>query len=201
MTDQTVPATPENVGRGATFALLVIPIALVIFAIVGGVIGLIPGLAAVVVPGIANWLYLKGAGVPQARTGRGALIAIIAVAVILGLIVGTIGAFYHGFLSVNGKGGLFGPAFATTLRNGLGNIEDVILPILLGLGLGAAGIAGIFGNKNRRQQAATVAAPQQPDVPAAAAPPAAPAAPAVTPPNQPSPGILLNGKPLDPQQK
>lgn len=194
MTDKTLtPAeSTENVGRGATFALAAIPAAIIIFAIIGGLFQLISGIVAIVVPYIAAWLYQKGAGTPLTRKGWGPFVAVTAVAIMVGTLTGIIAATYAGFL---GKSGLFSSAFLRTLLGQFTtNFGDNILPILIGLGLGAAGIVSVLRGPRTRVAPVTPA----PD----AAAPAAPAAPPVPPaPNQPSPGIVLNGKPIDPQQK
>lgn len=192
MTDTTAPT--ENVGRGTTFALLAIPAAIIIFAVVAGLFQLISGIAAIVIPYIAAWLYQKGAGAPLSRAGWGPFIGVSAVAIVLGTISGIVAATYSGFL---GKGGLFSSAFLRTLLNQFsGNLGDNIVPLLIGLGLGAVGIASVL--RGPRGRAAQVATPTATDAPApAAAPPAVPAPPAA---DQPSPGVMLNGKPVDPKQ-
>lgn len=191
MTDTTAPT--ENVGRGTTFALLAIPAAIIIFAIFAGLFQLISGIAAIVIPYIAAWLYQKGAGAPLSRAGWGPFIGVSAAAIVLGTISGIVAATYAGFL---GKSGLFSSAFMRTLLNQFsGNLGDNVVPLLIGLGLGAVGIASVIRGPRRAAQLAT---PTATDAPAPAAPPAVPAPPAA---NQPSPGVMLNGKPVDPTQK
>lgn len=203
MTDQTTaPAAPiENVGRGLTFALIAIPAAIILFAIVAGLFQIISGIVAIVVPYIASWLYLKGAGAPLTRAAWGPFIGISAAAIVLGTISGIVAATYAGYL---GNGGLFSPAFLRTVGNQFtSGMGDNALPILLGLGLGAVGIASVLRGPRTRVAAGTtpVAAPPATTAPDAAAP-AAPAIPPVPPAaNQPSPGVMLNGKPIDPKQK
>jgi len=200
MTDQTsAPTAPiENVGRGATFALLAIPAAIIVFAIIAGIFQIISGIVAVVVPYIASWLYTKGAGAPLSRAGWGPFIGITAVAILLGTFTGIVAATYASYL---GNGGFFSAAFLRTLGNQFTtNIGDDVLPILIGLALGAVGIAGVLrGPRNR--VTAPVANPYTPTAPDATAPatPIAPPAPPAA--NQPSPGVMLNGKPVDPKQK
>lgn len=216
MTDQTVtPAAPlENVGRGAAFALLSIPAAIIIFAVVAGVFQIISGIAAVVIPYIASWLYKKGAGGPLTRAGWAPFIGISAAAIVLGTLTGIIAATYAGYL---GNGGPFSAAFLRTLSSQFTtNLGDNVLPLLIGLGLGAVGIIGVVRGPRTRpgtQPAPdqSTAAPTGTAVPASTAAPASTAPDAAAParvappippaPNQPSPGVLLNGKPIDPNQK
>lgn len=196
MTDTTAPT--ENVGRGTTFALLAIPAAIVIFAIVAGLFQLISGIAAIVIPYIAAWLYQKGAGAPLSRAGWGPFVGVSAVAIILGTFTGIVAATYRGYL---GHDGLLSGPFLRTLGNQFTtNFGDNIVPLLIGLGLGAVGIASVIRGPRTRVAgtsggAATVA-PITPVAPQENATPAPPIAP-----NQPSPGVMLNGKPIDPNQK
>jgi len=201
MTDQTIaPAAPtENVGRGATFALLAIPAAIVIFIIVGGVLQFtFAGIASIVVPYIAISLYNRGAGAPISRKGWGPFIAVAAVAVIIGTFTGIIALAYARYL---GHEGILSAPFLRTVGNQIAS-GDGILALVVGLGIGAAAIVGaIRGPRGRVAPAAAPAAPAAPvsTTPAPPAPPVAPPAPPA--PNQPSPGVLLNGKPIDPKQK
>ncbi len=201
------PAQPiENVGRGATFALLAIPAAIIIFAVVGGMLGLVSGFAAIAIPYIAQWLYTKGAGAPLGKAGWAPFVGIASLAVFIGTFVGIIGGFYHSFTRVGGDGGIFGGAFFTTVRNHLtNNIEDTAFPILIGLGLGTAGIVGVLQGRKVKPSNSTRAPFERPAAstapPAPPAPPVPPAPPTRLAANQSSPGILLNGKPLDPEKR
>lgn len=208
MTDQTIaPAAPiENVGRGATFALLAIPAAIIIFIIVGGVFKFsFAGIASIVVPYIAYALYTRGAGAPLTRKGWGPFIGVAAAAVVVGTFTGIVALAYALYL---GHDGLLSTVFLRSVGNQIGSADGAI-SILVGLGIGAVGIVGaIRGQRNAQTQAAARAAAASAAAPAApVTPPAAPlAAPPVAPPappaaNQPSPGVLLNGKPIDPKQK
>ena len=203
MTDQTsTPTAPiENVGRGATFALLAIPAAIILFAIIAGIFQIISGIVAVVVPYIASWLYTKGAGASVSRAGWGPFIGITAVAIVLGTFTGIVAATYASYL---GNGGFFSAAFLRTLGTQFTtNFGDNVLPILIGLVLGAVGIAGVLrGPRNRvAAPAANPYTPPAPDATEPAAPIAPPAPPTPPAANRPSPGVVLNGKPVDPKQK
>lgn len=202
MTIETPNTPTENVGRGSLFALGAIPIAMIAFGLLGALLGGIGGIAAIVIAPIAGWLYAKGAGAPLTRKGWGPFIGISAAGVVLGTATGIVAATYNGFSSVGGDGGLFGSAFATTLRNQLTtNFENLAFPLVIGLGLGAAGIVSTLrGNARLGNRVAPAAvSPVAPNAAAPAAPPAAPLPPVA--PNTPSPGVILNGKPLDPDKK
>lgn len=212
MTDQTTPAAGiENVGRGTLFALVTIPVAIALFAIVAGVFNLIVGIAAVVVPSIASWLYTKGAGTPPTRAAWTPFIVINAIAIVLGIAAGFVAGTYAGFQRVGGDGGIFAPAFATTLHNQFTNgFENILLPLIVGLVVGAAAIAGVLRGQRlngRSQPASNGLTPHQTETlagdagPTAASTPTAPSAPSAPLANEPSPGIMLNGKPLDPKKK
>lgn len=222
MSEYETAAPVENVQRGSLFALLSIPAAIVLFAIVGGLFSMISGIIAIAIPFIAAFLYTKGAGAPLSRAGWLPFILISAVAVVLGTFTSVVAATFNGFLSVGGDGGLFGSAFLTTLGRTFNRLDDIIFPILIGLGAGLLGIVSVIRNKNQAKTAVAPAAEpwatdQQPVTPVAnwqspqpvapvadqtavppvAAPTPAPRAQA----NQPSPGVMLNGKLIDPNKK
>ena len=215
MTDSTVqpaaanePAAHENVQRGALFTLGAIPIGIAAFALVAGLFGFITGIIAIVIPYVASWLYTKGAGAPLTRKGWLPWIAITAVAVVVGTFSGIVAGAYNAYQSVGGSG--LTPAFWTSVGNQFTrNGVDTLFALVIGIGLGLVGIVSVlrggrgFGarNANRLTPAQTDAI--APDAPASATPPPA-APPAAAPPvapNQPSPGVMLNGKPVDPDKK
>lgn len=191
MSDAPAPApasaSTEKVGRGLALAALAIPLGVLAGALVGG-LGLIGGLAAIVIGPAAGWLYAKGAGAPLRRAVWPPFILIGLVGVLAATAAGTIGEAFAAFTAVSGDGGLFGSTFATTVATKLAN-GDLMLPILAGLGLGVVGLFGALRGPaaTGSSTAAEVAAPL--------APPAPPA------PNAPSSGVILNGEPLDPGPK
>lgn len=214
MTDQTAQQPgAENVTRGALVTLLAIPIAMIAFIIVGAVFGGISGIAAIIVPYIAARLYRAGAGAPLSRAGWVPFIGIAGAAILIGTFTGIAAGAWRAFTSVGGQGGILGSPFWRTVSyqftDGLG---DNAIAILIGLGLGTVGISSVirgrtagartgFGRGGRVSPEQVAAVYSQPD-PSTPAPPAAPSAP--TPPiapNATSPGIILNGKPLDPDKK
>lgn len=214
MTDQTTPTAPvENVRRGALVALLTIPLSILAFAVISGFFGLISGFTAIVIPVVASWLYTKGAGAPLTRAGWAPFIGISAVSVVLGVASGIIASAYYGYERVGGDGGILAPAFWTSVRNLFSSgFENFLLPVIFGLGLGAAMIFSVIrgpraggragaGNRLTPAQvdsitdAQTPVTPQPSTTPPATPPAAAPIA------NKPSPGIMLNGEPLDPKNK
>ena len=214
MSDQPVQQQPtENVGRGALFAAAAIPIAIVAFSLVGAFfgVGFVVAVVAVAIPSIAAFFYRTGAGTDLTRAGWPPFIGVTLAAIVLGTIAGLISGVYVGFSRVGGDGGLFGSAFATTLRNAFGrNFADNGLFILVGLAVGIVGLIsvlrgrGVFaGNPSRLAPgtfpAGTPAAAADPSIPGAPVPPVSP--PSASTPNAPSSGVLLNGKPIDPAPK
>ncbi|MGX5682143.1 hypothetical protein [Schumannella luteola] len=158
-TSPALPAAPENVGRGALVALAAVPAAIVLYAIVGGVFGGFFGLAALVVPPVAVWLYEKGAGAPLSRRGWLPIIGITVVALVLGILAGFVGVAYASYTAVGGKE-LFGSAFWTTVRLQMSS-PDALLPILLGLGFGAVALIGLLRRPRPGAVAPQEQAPQQ----------------------------------------
>lgn len=163
MTDASIPANPapatpaltENVGRGALFALATLPLAVVLYAVVGGLFGVFAGIVAIVIPSAAVWLYERGAGAPLTRRGWLPVILVSVASILLGILAGFVGTAFAAYSAV-GNREPFGPAFWTTVRLQLTG-PDAFLPILLGVGIGAAAIFGIL----RRPRPATVAAEAQ----------------------------------------
>lgn len=164
----------ENVGQGALFALATIPLAIVLYAVVGGLFGVFAGIVAIVIPSAAVWLYERGAGAPLTRRGWLPVIAISVVSILLGIVAGFVGTAYAAYTSV-GNREPFGPAFWTTVRIQLTG-PDAFVPILLGLALGAAALFGIL--RRPRPTAQQQAAAEQPttEQPAAQQPPVPPTA-------------------------
>lgn len=163
-TSPAVPAAPENVSRGTLFALAAIPAAVVLYALVGGLFGGFFGLAALLVPPIAVWLYERGAGAPLSRRGWLPVIGITIGSLVLGILAGFVGAAYASYTAVGGKE-LFGSAFWTTVRMLLSS-PDALLPILLGLGFGIVALVGLLRRPRPGAPAQQSAAPlEQPPAP------------------------------------
>lgn len=221
MTDQTAPV--ENVTRGALLALLAIPAAGIAFAIVGGIFGIISGIAAIIVPFIAAFLYRVGAGAPLSRAGWTPFVVISAVAVLFGVFAGIATSAFSAFTAVGGKNALINPAFWRAVGNQFTlNLGDNFAAIAIGVVVGIFGIVQVLrgrtfgsraGGRGAPQNVATTENPYPAAVPGAAPitpaappvtsafPPITPAAPPVPPaPNAPSPGVILNGKPIEPQK-
>jgi hypothetical protein len=142
MTDATTPAPTENVGQGALFALATIPLAIVLYAVIGGLFGFFAGIVAFIVPPAAAWLYERGAGAPLTRRGWPAIIGISIVSILLGILAGFVGTAYAAYSAV-GNREPFGSAFWTTVRLQLTG-PDAFLPILLGLVFGAIALVGLL---------------------------------------------------------
>ena len=227
---EPIAAQPiENVSRGSIFAAGAIPIAIVASALLGSFLGIASGIVALFVAYIAGFLYSKGSGGAVngklvGPAGRVPYIVIAVVAILLGTITSVVSATYAAFTSVGGDGGLFGGPFMTTLTRQLGNPENFLFPVALCFVFGAVGIVSVVrGPRNAPvatqpdvvfpSQPGAAAQPPQPGYPAQPAvypttdqAPAVPPAPAIpsAPPtalNQPSSGIILNGKPIDPSKQ
>lgn len=197
VTETTTPTDkPENVSRGTIFALATIPIAIVVFAIFG-YIGIFPFIIGIATPFIAGWLYRMGSGGKLTRAGWVPFIVISMVSVALGVIAGAMGTVYKLF----GFGTQFGNALGINLRNFMPGGEGFFA--VIGLILGIVGIVITLrqANATPAQQIAANTAQWTPPPAAGSTPP--PAAPAGTtpPPAAPSPGVTLNGEPVDPDKK
>jgi hypothetical protein len=200
MTD-SAPAQPaENVGLGTALALVSIPIGMLIFGLAGAV-GYFLFIVPIVIPAIAHWLYGRGAGAPLTRRGWVPFIAVSVVAVFLGVLTGLL---VSAFTATGSNLARFLPVVGTTLRY---QITEQGLWVLLAIAIGVAGIVGVIrGPRPPRGSAPQVAdgSPISTDASAAVTGrPESPAqAPGATQPAQtPSPGVILNGKPLDDQQR
>jgi hypothetical protein len=225
VTDLTTPspadAATENVNRGLLFSLGAIAAAIVGYAILSGVIGIygyVTGIVAFAIPLFGSWLYTKGAGTGP-KAGRMPWIGIMAAAIVVGALTVVVASAWYAFSRVGGDGGLFASAFWRTVVRAAGNGE-VILQVVITLAVGAF---GIFAALRDRKKAAVTAAPAAspfgntatpaaspfettPDgAPAQVAPPApgTPVPPVAPPaaPAQPSPGVVLNGEPVDPDKR
>jgi hypothetical protein len=197
----------ENVQRGLLFSLGAIVVAIVGYIILSGIIGIygyVTGIVAIAIPLVGSWLYAKGAGAPP-KAGRMPWIGIMIVAVVLGALTVVVASGWYSF-SRFGKGGILSPAFWTTVSRSAGEI-DVILPVIITLAAGGFGIYAAL--REKKVVPAPVASPFGATAPAAttdattanAAPvaPPAPGTPIATPPAAtPSPGVVLNGEPVDP---
>ena len=197
----------ENVGRGLLFSLGAIVVAIVGYAILSGIIGVIgwvTGLVAIAIPLAGAWLYTKGAGTPP-KAGRMPWIGIMVAAIIVGALTVVVASAWFRF-SQYGKGGIFSPVFWTTVVRSAGDGE-VILQVVIALAAGAFGIytalrqkptpgaaqapaASPFGTAAPDASLAAPIAPPAPGTPSATTP--------VPPPAAPSPGVMLNGEPVDP---
>ncbi|MCU1440977.1 MAG: hypothetical protein JWP85_1974 [Rhodoglobus sp.] len=201
MTDDSTQPT-ENVGRGTAFSLLSIVAGIVLFAIVAAIFSFVDsylvfvaGIAAYVIPFVGAWLYVKGAGGPLAR-GRLAFTVVSVIAIALSTLTGIIVSTFIAYIRVGGDGGILSPVFWTTMRNQFANnFENVGIPVVIGLGLGIFGLVKVLrgGTLGRKiPPVSTESAAPDLEPPVSTAPPA---------PTAPSPGVILNGEPLDPGKK
>ena len=198
----------ENVQRGLLFSLGSIAAAIVGYAILSGVIGVygyVTGIVAIAIPLLGGWLYTKGAGAPP-KAGHMPWIGIMVAAIIVGALTVIVASGWYTFSQV-GNGGITSPAFWTTVARSAGQ-PDVLLPVAITLAAGGFGIYAALRQKPAKA-AVPAASPFGTATPEAAAPNAAPFAPpaagtpvatppVAAPPVAPSPGVVLNGEPVDP---
>lgn len=208
----SMPDAVENVRRGLLFSAGSIVVAIVGYGILSGVIGIfgyVTGIVAIAIPLVGAWLYTKGAGT-AVKAGRLPWIGVQAVAIIVGALTVVVASAWYGFSRVGGDGGIFSSAFWRTVANSAGR-EDVIIPVVITLAAGGFGIYAALRQKKVVAPAAPVASPFGSTAPAfpvdATAPvagsvaPPAPGTPITPPPAATSPGVVLNGEPVDPDKK
>ena len=196
----------ENVQRGLLFSLGAIVLAIVGYIILSGIIGIygyVTGIVAIAIPLIGGWLYTKGAGTAP-KAGRMPWIGIMIAAIIVGALTIVVASGWYIYSQV-GKGGIFSSAFWTTVARSAGEM-DVILPVVIALAAGGFGIYAALRQKPAVAQAPAASpfgATREATAPASApivppAPGTPVAAPPVAPPAAASPGVVLNGEPVDP---
>lgn len=195
MTEVFDPAPrPYSFGRGIAFALLAIPLAVMVTTVLASLgFGFASAFAAVGML-VVFALFTFGSR-RKAISGAGfALSALIGtIAVILGFISGYLADVYRSFISVGDKGGLFGSVFARRVELQLSNsLLEVLIPALLAIAFSIILIMSAARSAVAARRAAA-------DVHTADASDAHAAnlgtAPASAAPHS-SPGILLNGEPL-----
>jgi hypothetical protein len=199
VTETSTPAAkPENVGRGTLFALASILLAILAFIIVGwagiGLYGVV--LAGLGLPFITAALYRFGSGGQLTRAGWVPFIVISAIAVVVGVVTGVIATVARQF----GGGGQMWSALWLNLKNFDPARGGQGFFAVLGIALGVVGIILALRQKTPAQQIAQTTAQWTPPA-APAADATTPPAPPAAPPAAPSPGVVLNGEPVDPDKK
>lgn len=121
MTDPTAPYQPasmptmrlENVGRGVLFALLAVPVGVILWCVIWS-IGFVASIVGFVVAAGAVWLYRKGSGGVISRSGAWSVTAIVVVTMLIAFWAGMVVDFAGGLkgLSLIADPGFF-PAFNT----------------------------------------------------------------------------------------
>lgn len=202
MSEQPTTAAPR-IGRGTAFAILAIPIGIALAAAAGFLGGIIAGFAAGLVPVIAAGLYKRGAGAPVRQGGVLPFLLISIVGIPLAIFSSFLTVTYSAFSSVGGDGGFGSPVFWTTFQRLFSgsNFEAWAFPLIAGIGFGIMGIVASLRQNPAAQNATVIdATPADPTNPAPVNPTGS--APVETPPSTPpSPGIILNGEPLDPNAR
>jgi hypothetical protein len=137
--ESSQPAALENVVRGAIFALLAVPVGVILWVVIWS-LGVVSAIVAFVVAAGAAWLYRRGSG------GR---VSLSGALVISGVVLGTLlASFYFGIVSdwiravVEQTGlspiqALAAPAFWPSFNSVFGELLKADLPSL--------GIALLFG--------------------------------------------------------
>ena len=139
----TTPANPnEDVIKGGLFALLAIPLGVILLVLLSS-IGFVASIVGFVVAFSAVWLYRKGSGGFISRTGAWVVTLIVLASLLIGiwasLVVGAAGGITH--LSTIGD-----PRFWPLFNQAFGEIvSDQILFIVLILAFGALGSFRILG--------------------------------------------------------
>ena len=98
MTITRPQALPENVIAGAMFALLALPVGVVVVALLSS-INFVASIAGYLIAFLAVWLYRRGSGGVISRVGAWTITAIVLVTVLVGiwvsLYVGSLGGLGH----------------------------------------------------------------------------------------------------------
>ena len=133
---------PENVVSGALFALLALPVGVVVIALLSS-INFVASIAGYLIAFLAVWLYRRGSGGVISRVGAWAITGIVLVTLLIGiwvsLVVSAVGGLGHlGDLSNPVFWSLFGAAFPKLVNQDL-------LCIALILVFGALGSFRILG--------------------------------------------------------
>ena len=215
---QTSPSSPpsENLQRGVIFALIALPLGVVAWDILWG-IGFVASIVAFGVAYLASRLYRFGSGGRVSRNGAIAIAVITIGTLIIAFISGFAIDIVGEYSRVTGSSipeslvsGRFWSIVFASMTTGQALVQ-LLLAALFGA-LGCFSILRMAFRQSRLQPdpnaAPTIvdpaspygAAPAHPTLmnpasPAIPAPPAAP--PAATP---PSPGVVLNGEPVQPDQ-
>ncbi len=216
MTQPSPSSLPsENLQRGVIFALIALPVGVVAWDILWGV-GFVASIVAFGVAYLASRLYRFGSGGRVSRNGAIAIAVITIGTLIIAFVSGFAVDLVGEYSRVTGasipeslvSGQFWGIVFASMTTG------QALISLLLAAVFGALGCFSILRAAFRQTRlladpnaAPTIVGPNSPSGAAPAQPtlmsPAAPAIPVppVAPPAQASsPGIILNGEPVEPDQ-
>lgn len=135
-------AVPENVISGALFALLALPVGVLVIVLLSS-INFVASIAGYLIAFAAVWLYRRGSGGVISRVGAWTITGIVFVTLLIGiwatLVVGAVGGLGH-------LGDLNNPVFWTVFGEHFGDLvkEDGLFIILI-LVFGALGSFRILG--------------------------------------------------------
>ena len=160
---------PENIVRGGLFALVAVPVGIVLWVIIWS-IGIVSAIVAFAVAAFAAWLYRKGSG---------GLVSKLGAVVIAGIVLGTILlSFYFGLVSdfakyageqlgLNPFAAVLDPAFWPNFNADFGLLlNGNLLNLVFALVLGALGAVSVIRKayKSGNTPVPSVAAPTVPPV-------------------------------------
>jgi len=142
MTATPAQARPENVLSGALFALIAVPLGVVILALLSS-IGFVASIVGFLVAFAAVWLYRRGSGGVISRVGAWIVTAIVVVTLLLGIWVSFVVAFAGGLGKLSNIGMPdFWPQFNANLSD---EISSNVLFVVLIVVFGALGSFRILG--------------------------------------------------------
>jgi hypothetical protein len=125
----------ENVGRGAGFALLAIPVGIILLVLVAS-IGFVSALVGLAIALSAVWLYRKGSGGVVSRTGAIVVTVIVLVSLLVGYFASLVVIYSHGLGHLNyiGIPGFWTAFFTDFPANFQTNLLNFGLTLLFGVG-------------------------------------------------------------------
>jgi hypothetical protein len=153
MTNARTQAPPENVGVGASLALLTIPIGVVIVVAIVS-IGVFASIAGYVLALLGVWLYRRGSGGTISRTGAWIVTGTVVASILVGMWASMVVSFAHGLAHLGNIGlAQFWPQFGQDFPALLS--EDALVLVLVL----AFGVIGSFRTLRRAFATSRVGGP------------------------------------------
>jgi hypothetical protein len=142
MTAPRVTNLPENVIAGGLFALLALPVGVVVIALLSS-INFVASISGYLIAFAAVWLYRRGSGGVVSRVGAWTITGIVLVTLVVGIWVSMVVTFAGGLGHLANIGQAeFWPEFNAALP---GNLKANVLFVVLILVFGALGSFRILG--------------------------------------------------------